>query len=463
MGDESRDNVTYVPVVAGDAERGWRDAGGHGAVGKAHDAADGARGAAGGEWSDAEREMLAAVNRRVAGQASTEAIVDFLFEEMQGVLPCDRVSIALLEDEGRRLVSRHTRAAYSPLRLEAGYSEDLAGSTLERVIERGDVRIIHDLEAYLAAHPRSRSTRALVREGVRASLTCPLTVEGRRVGVLFRSSRRAGAYDARAAGLLAAVAERLSQAVEKTWRIEQLAAAQAAYTEMLGFVSHELKSPVASMMSTTQTLVDGYLGELSDQQRDALRRVRGRGRYVLDLVRDYLDLARLEGGQMRFAPREDVQFADDVLEPALEVVRPALEEKGMRLEREVPEATPGLSVDPDLLRIVLVNLLSNAVKYGFDGGTVRVRATQEADAFAVHVWNSGPGFPAEQRGRLFRKFSRLKSAASQQARGTGVGLYTVWRIIRAHGGRVTAESEPGAWAEFSCVIPQPLRPADDAA
>ncbi|MBN1510632.1 MAG: GAF domain-containing sensor histidine kinase [Phycisphaerae bacterium] len=407
-------------------------------------------------FTDAERQLLDAVNRRVAAQESTEAIVDFLFEQMQGVMPCDRVSIALLEDDGRRLVSRHTRAAYEPLRLGNGYAEDLAGSSLEQVFVRNDLRFIHDLQAYLSAHPNSRSTRALVKEGVRSSLTCALAVEGRRVGVLFRSSRRPRAYDTHQAHLLAAVAERLSQAVEKTWRIEQLAAATAAYTEMLGFVSHELKSPVASMMSTTQTLVDGYLGELTDEQRDALQRVLTRGRYVLDLVRDYLDLARLEGGQMRFAPRDDVSFADDVLTPAIEVVRPALDEKHMELTVDVPSTTPGLSADPDLLRIVLVNLLSNAVKYGNEAGTVRVRAVQAPDEFAVSVWNSGPGFPPEQQSRLFRKFSRLTSAVSKQARGTGVGLYTVWRIIRAHGGRVSAESAPGQWAEFRFTIPQPL-------
>ncbi len=407
-------------------------------------------------FREPERQLLDAVNRRVAAQESTEAVVDFLFEQMQGVMPCDRVSIALLEDDGRRLVSRHTRAAYQPLRLRNGYAEDLAGSSLEQVFARNDLRIIHDLETYLVEHPHSRSTRALVKEGVRSSLTCALAVEGRRVGVLFRSSRRPRAYDIHQAHLLAAIAERLSQAVEKTWRIEQLAAATAAYTEMLGFVSHELKSPVASMMTTTQTLVDGYLGALSPEQHDALQRVLVRGRYVLDLVRDYLDLARLEGGQMRFAPRDNVSFTDEVLAPAIEVVRPGLDDKHMELTVDVPSKTPGLRADPDLLRIVLVNLLSNAVKYGNEGGTVRVRAVHAPNELVVYVRNSGPGFPPEQRNRLFRKFSRLSSAASKQARGTGVGLYTVWRIIRAHGGRVSAESAPGQWAEFRFAIPQPL-------
>jgi len=82
---------------------------------------------------------------------------------------------------------------------------------------------------------------------------------------------------------------------------------------------------------------------------------------------------------------------------------------------------------------------------------------RDPDLLAVTVWNEGPGFPESERGKLFRKFSRLQVPELLRRKGSGVGLYTSWRIVNLHGGRISARSEPGAWAEFSFTIPQPLR------
>jgi signal transduction histidine kinase len=109
---------------------------------------------------------------------------------------------------------------------------------------------------------------------------------------------------------------------------------------------------------------------------------------------------------------------------------------------------------PDLLHIVMVNLLSNGVKYGNQGGEMRVRVRCEDGRVAVSVWNEGPGFKEEDRGHLFRKFSRLKSPELMKRKGTGVGLYTTWRIVKAHNGDIGARSELGKWAEFTFEIPQ---------
>jgi len=75
---------------------------------------------------------------------------------------------------------------------------------------------------------------------------------------------------------------------------------------------------------------------------------------------------------------------------------------------------------------------------------------------ALAVWNEGPGFPEAEKSRLFRKFSRLQTPELLKQKGTGVGLYTSWRIVRLHGGRIRADSEEGHWAEFRVELPQPL-------
>ncbi|MGD8453350.1 MAG: GAF domain-containing sensor histidine kinase [Phycisphaerae bacterium] len=408
------------------------------------------------ELSEEQRSVLDTINQKVAARQSVEELVDFLFDATRAISPCDRVSIALVEEDGARLVSHYTRATYEPVLLKKGYAADLRGSSLDAVLNRGTPRLIHDLEAYLAEHPDSAATKLLVREGVRSSMTCPLAVEGRRVGVLFRSSRRARVYDAGHVRLHLAVAERLSQAVEKTWRIEQLRAANEAYFEMLGFVAHELKSPVASMLQSAQLMADGYVGPLTAEQRERLSRMVAKGEYLLRLVGDYLDLGRLESGQLELKARDDVDFVSGVVEPAIDIIAPQIEAQRMQLERHLPETPAPVQVDPDLMRIMMVNLLGNAAKYGNEGGSIRLTVAQPAGALEVRVWNEGPGFPPGERGRLFRKFSRLQTEALLRRKGTGVGLYTCWRIIQMHGGHIEADSAEGQWAEFRLTIPQPL-------
>ena len=182
----------------------------------------------------------------------------------------------------------------------------------------------------------------------------------------------------------------------------------------------------------------------------------GKGEYLLSLVQDYLDLARIDGGALELAARRDVDILADVLAPALDLVHTEMERRGMQLDLDLPLDTVTAECDPALLRIVVVNLVGNAVKYGNEGGLIRVRLIREPSRLEVAVWNEGPGFSAEDRGRLFRRFSRLRAPRGENIRGTGVGLYTAWRIVRLHNGRIRARSEQGAWAEFSFEVPQPL-------
>ena len=409
--------------------------------------------------SSEARTLLRTVNQKIAARPSLRAIVDYLFDNTQELIPCDRMGLAFVDEQSVFVTSYYNRASYDRLRIDQGYREGLRGSTLTEVMHGGLPRIINDLEAYVHDHPRSRSSKLLIKEGVRSSLTCPLIVEGRVVGFIFRSSRTPFTYGPNHIELQMAITERLSQAVEKAWRIEQLEEANYAYTQMLGFVSHELQSPVASMVTDAQILSQGYLGDLTPEQRAKVLSMERKGQYLLSLVREYLDLARVEGGELRLAPRSRVDVMAEVVAEAVDLVHPQADAHGIHLMTCVPSpALPPVCCDPTLLRIVTVNLLDNAIKYGNEGGDIRVKAEVIADEkgrerLRISVWNAGPGFSQAQQNKLFRRFSRLDDPALKSRRGTGVGLYNSWRVVQLHKGRITAESEQGQWAEFSFEIP----------
>ncbi len=405
--------------------------------------------------SSDERSTLRMVNQKVAAKQSLNDVADFLFERTRSIIPCDRIGLAFVDESGERVIAHYARATYQPLLLTRGYTADLRGTSLERVIKSAEPRIIDDLALHAENHPASHSSHLLVREGVRSSLTCPLIVEGRVLGFMFRDSRRPKGFTAHHVQLEVAISERLSQAVEKAWQIEQLTDANRAYLEMLAFVSHEIKNPIASLVTDARLLSQGYLGELEPGQAAKIDRMVGKGEYLLALVQDYLDLARIDGGGLTLARRHDVDVLAEVVAPSLDLVRSDMERRGVRLELDLPQETVTAECDPGLLRIVVANLLSNAVKYGDEGGLVRVRVLRESSRLEVSVWNQGQGFASEDRGKLFQRFSRLRTRGEAR-RGTGVGLYSAWRITKLHNGRIRARSEPGSWAEFAFELPQPL-------
>jgi len=402
--------------------------------------------------SPREAEVLELVNRKVAAGRSLEEVLDFLFRATRDVCPCDRLGVAFLEEDAQRVVARRAVADYEPLLLGPGWAEELAATSLGEILESDAPRVLHDLPAYLEGRPASRSTRLLVEEGVRSSLTARLEVEGRVLGFLFRSARKLRAYDARQAFLHLAVSERLAQAVEKAWLLDRLAEANAGYLEMLGFVSHELKAPLASLVMDGETVLGGYAGNVDDVARAAVHRMVRKASYLGRLVKEYLDLARVEQHDLGVR-RVPCDLLADVVDPALDVVRPLLEERGCRLVRDLRPGPLPVSLDPELMTVVLVNLLGNAAKYARDGGEVRLGARREGKTLLVAVRNEGPGFRPEEHARLFRRFSRLRDPELAGRPGSGVGLYTCRRIVALHGGRIEAESEPGRWAEFRFEVP----------
>ncbi|MBW2701957.1 MAG: GAF domain-containing sensor histidine kinase [Deltaproteobacteria bacterium] len=402
--------------------------------------------------SPEEKHTIDYINQKVASAASLDELMHFFYDATRSLFPCDRMSLAFVEEQGRRAVAHWTRSEFAESRLTKGFTGDIGGSSLENVVREGRPRLIGDLEAYLEDKPESESSRLLVAEGLRSSMTCPLMLEGRVVALLFRSSVMKGAYQEEHVRKHMALMERLAQAVEKAYRIEQLESANRAYMEMLGFVAHELKSPLASLQTVGRTLLDGYVGELSPEQKEKIGRMNAKAEGLLALVGEYLNLAWIESGEMEIQAVDDLDLEKKIFSPAVEDLEPQLNERGMILSVRVDQGPISLRGDPSLLGVVLRNLLGNAIKYGKPGGKIELNAARTNEGVHIRVFNEGPGFSPEDRDLLFKRFSRIRKPELMKQKGTGVGLYVSWRIVQAHGGRIWAESEPKSWARFHVLL-----------
>ncbi|MFW6082416.1 MAG: cache domain-containing protein [Chloroflexota bacterium] len=235
----------------------------------------------------------------------------------------------------------------------------------------------------------------------------------------------------------------------------ELRATNRNYMEMLGFVSHELKNPLSSAMMSLHTVKDGYLGEITEAQEESLGSVAQTLEYFEDMVKNYLDLSRLEKGELK-AHKQMVALNAEVIEPVLQHIEQSLEEKDMHVANRVLDDFQ-VTADRDLLRIVYDNLLSNAVKYGEEGGRIELGAQKGDDEVTLSVFNEGQGIPSDEMPRLFKKFSRLERPEHARKKGTGLGLYICREIIEKHGGEIWADSEEGAWVRFSFTLPSQSR------
>ncbi|HPJ43602.1 MAG TPA: GAF domain-containing sensor histidine kinase [Spirochaetota bacterium] len=395
--------------------------------------------------------ILEHINSKVASQETLEGIIDFLFINIQEIIPCDRIALSFFEENGRRLTVYHVKTNYTGIQMDKGYSADIDNSSLEKVFASGTPRILNNLKAYLEGHPASESTELLLKEGINSSITCPISVEGRPVGLLFISSKKIETYNTSHVLMNLLIIERIGQAVEKTYRIQKLTEAINSYMEMLSFVSHELKSPLDSIISLGNTLAGGYFGAMDPKHRDYVQRMVSKAKFLREMTSEYLTLSRFENENIG-AYFQECSFGKEIIEETAEIIAPQVTEKKMTININM-ESEVTVDCDKNLMKIVMNNLMSNAVKYGNENGHIDITVSSDELHLNVAVRNTGPGFPEEAKSKLFRKFSRVETDELMKRKGTGVGLYTTWKIIQMHKGHIKAESKQNEWAEFSFYLP----------
>jgi len=224
-----------------------------------------------------------------------------------------------------------------------------------------------------------------------------------------------------------------------------------AYLEMLGFVSHELKSPLASIVFGIGSLRDKILGPLTEGQEDVLKSSARSADYLNSTIGNFLNLSRIEEGELKLKISQ-VSLKENIIEPAANRLQEIATDNKMEITIEVPDNLL-VSCDPDLMNSVFQNLISNALKYGYKGTRVKINSELSDRLVKITVFNEGNGFSNEDRLNMFTKFSRFDAANYNTKSGTGLGLFVTKNIILKHNGTIWAESEQGKWAKFTFTFP----------
>ncbi|MCD5401282.1 HAMP domain-containing histidine kinase [candidate division NPL-UPA2 bacterium] len=209
------------------------------------------------------------------------------------------------------------------------------------------------------------------------------------------------------------------------------------YLDMLGFVSHELKGIIGSVIMSVYSVRDGFLGFMNFKQRKALdSAVRNLERLEVT-VKNYLDLSRIEKGELSVKRRE-VNLNEEIINEAVDTFSKQFSEKKIILDNRVPE-TLKVFADKDLLLTVYHNLLSNAMKYGTIGGRISLQSEDRGEYIRLSVYNDGIPISEDKIGGLFKKFSRLTTEQQRKITGAGLGLFIVREIVEKHGGKIWFE------------------------
>ncbi|MGC8927350.1 MAG: sensor histidine kinase [Myxococcota bacterium] len=220
----------------------------------------------------------------------------------------------------------------------------------------------------------------------------------------------------------------------------------------LASATHDLKSPLNTITSYIQSMIDGYMGEISAEQRHILLRILSRINGLRQLISDILILGEFETEERAEIKRERFDIIK-LLSESIEEFRPLAKEKGIIITFENRIDRCFVSADPMKIDEVIHNYLSNAIKYNRENGSINIQATLEGENIRISVSDTGIGIKEEEFPRLFTDFFRSTDVKKSKIEGTGLGLGIVKRIIERYNGKVGVESKYGVGSTFYFLLP----------
>jgi signal transduction histidine kinase len=238
---------------------------------------------------------------------------------------------------------------------------------------------------------------------------------------------------------------------EFNFMVDGLIQLQKLKDEFVFIAAHELRAPVAAMKGYLSLLIDGTVGKIDETAKEFMIKVRNSNERLIQLVADLLQIARTEAGTIKI----DVKPVDirEAINPIINEFKIEAEKRNITISYEELPQIPQILADLDRLKEILANLISNAIKYNLDNGKIFIYHQIDGNNLLTYVKDTGLGIPKDQQAKIFQKFFRVQSKATENIQGTGLGLFIVKQIIEKMNGKIWFESEEGKGTTFIFSLP----------
>jgi signal transduction histidine kinase/DNA-binding response OmpR family regulator len=399
--------------------------------------------------------ILQKISETILGSLGIEAVLEKILEETMASDSFDLGNIRLL-DRGGKMLEVVARRGYRHPDSALGHRA-LARTTESRQSKFGE-RLFREpcVEERLE---QCTGYRTLKKEGVQSFVIVPVRAGGEVMGTLQLASRTPRKFKPEEVNLLQTIGNQLGIAVQKAQLHEEtlrqaleLERANKLQSDFTAMIAHDLRSPLMNIMGVAEVMSTGMFGSVTKEQKKWLGRIQSNSQSLVDLVGDFLDVAKLESGYVDLS-RETVNLTG-LIQKNIESYRVVALNKRISIQDAVEPSLIAIHADPRRLDQVLSNLISNAIKFSREDGKVEVGAAL-VDAARVKIWvrDNGVGIAANQIGRLFEKYRQGDNVKNSTHRGTGLGLVICKMIVEAHGGRIWVESFEGKGTTFFFSLP----------
>ncbi|HVO43444.1 MAG TPA: GAF domain-containing protein, partial [Aggregatilineales bacterium] len=397
-------------------------------------------------------ESLQTSNRNITGQLQMSTLLENIVTEASSIFETPAVSLMTRDESGKYY---YTRAA-------VGLSEKYVRERRVPVSERTGLKPLFADEEAIELLTDEGQKQLLRKEGLRGVLSVPLIKGAQHLGLLnlyVKDEARtfteeeidlAQLFTGQAA--IAFENAQLFKALEE--RAIELAKANQLKSEFLARISHELRTPMNSILNFSEMLLGNIYGQLTDKQSDRIERILRNGRNLLALIDDLLDISKIDAGKMQMAMQ--ATNLRDELESMIYILENQASSRGLYLRIEAPEALPPVSADSTRLKQVITNLLGNALKFTKQGGvTVRVKVEEYGGVRSVwtSIIDTGIGIKPEDQAIIFDEFRQADGSTTREYGGTGLGLAITKKLVEMMNGKIWVESQPDVGSTFTFVLP----------
>ncbi|MCU0538959.1 MAG: GAF domain-containing sensor histidine kinase, partial [Desulfobacterales bacterium] len=390
-------------------------------------------------------QTLFSILETIGSTHPLEQVLATAAAEAARVMEVKGISVKLLSDDGKFL--RYAASFGLPERILRAEGVEVARSPLNRRIIEGEPFVT----GRLSEREMFQFGEALSEAEIRSVLFLPLNLEGRVIGILGAYCAKPDRFGEEEVAFFRLTATIVAIALENARAYGALKQLSDERTWFMMKVAHNLRAPLAGMVSILDVVRGGYLGAVNEDQAEYLRRLDRRARTMLSMINELLILSR--NREHRREEAGGTSRPDDLARRIQRTFQDRAAEKRLAFRVELPEELPPIRGPLETVEQILENLVSNAIKYTPEEGSVALRFSKANGTVRIEVSDTGIGISRADRSRLFTEFFRAENAKAMEVVGTGLGLAIVKENIDRLGGRIVVESEEGAGTLFVVHLP----------